>query len=199
METILGKQARSICAPELAQIALGYETVLLDLGTGDGRFVLHAARSHPRRLALGVDACRENLRASSRTAPGNALFVIANALALPPELERLAGELTINFPWGSLLDGLLYADGDLLAGLRRAARPGAELQVRLNASALAEAGWPLAAGGEQVRGVLAAAGLRVRKSLLLDAPALRAIPTTWARKMAAGRDPQAVVIRAQFR
>ena len=45
--------------------------VAIDLGTGDGRFALAAAATDPRGLA-------------------NALFVVAAAEALPPELDGLA-------------------------------------------------------------------------------------------------------------
>ena len=44
--------------------------ILLDLGAGDGRFVRHMATRCPARFAIGVDACRENLRADSRTRAG---------------------------------------------------------------------------------------------------------------------------------
>ncbi|RPJ36689.1 MAG: hypothetical protein EHM21_18860, partial [Chloroflexi bacterium] len=74
MEIMQGKHTRAIAAPELGRMLAGYREILIDLGTGDGRFVLHAARQDPAIFAIGVDACRENLRAASRTAPANALF-----------------------------------------------------------------------------------------------------------------------------
>ena len=37
----------------------------------------------PARFAIGVDACRENLRANSHAAQANALYLIADARALP--------------------------------------------------------------------------------------------------------------------
>jgi 16S rRNA (adenine(1408)-N(1))-methyltransferase len=175
----------------------GYETVLVDLGTGDGRFVLDAARRNPRLFAIGVDACRENLAASSRAAGSNCLFIIASASALPAELTGLAGRITVNFPWGSLRDGLLGGDDALLGGLRALARPDARLDVLLNASALAEAGWELVPGGERIRSALAGAGFTPRRPRLLDAAALRAIPTTWAKRLAFSRRPEAVAISAK--
>ena len=45
---------------------------LLDLGAGDGRFVAQMARAYPDSLAIGIDACRENLIEQSRRAPENA-------------------------------------------------------------------------------------------------------------------------------
>lgn len=199
MEGIRGKRSFAIDAATLAARVAGYREVLVDIGTGDGRYVRHIARTCPACFALGLDACRENLRAGSHAAPPNALFVIANALALPRELTGAATRIAINFPWGSLLGGLLAGDPALLAGLRTLARPGsgAPLEVRLNGGALAEAGWTLEVGSARVRGVLRAGGFAVEPPIGLDAAALRACPTSWARRLAHGRDPRACLLRAR--
>jgi 16S rRNA (adenine(1408)-N(1))-methyltransferase len=52
----------------------------------------------------------EASRRASRRGPPNALFVVAAAEQIPPELHGVAGELTILFPWGSLLRGVLALD-----------------------------------------------------------------------------------------
>jgi 16S rRNA (adenine(1408)-N(1))-methyltransferase len=195
MEIMQGKKPRSIDAGEFAAIRGWYPRALIDLGTGDGRFVLSAARADPGLFAVGVDACRENLRDASRNTPANALFVIASAQSLPVELDGFADRLVINFPWGSLLDGLLSADAALLDGLRRVTQPSARVEARLNASALADAGWGLVEGGAQIYHALRQAGFRLRSPALLNASDLRACPTTWAKRMAFGRNPEAVLIR----
>lgn len=195
MEILQRKTTRQMSAEEFYSFRAGYPRALIDLGTGDGRFILAAARADSGLLAVGVDACRENLREASRNAPANALFVIANACDLPDDLNGLADRLVINFPWGSLLEGLLSADAALLAGLRRVTQPSARVEVRLNASALSEAGWGLVEGGAQIHHVLRQAGFRLRRPALLDAADLRALPTTWAKKMAFGRKPEAVLLR----
>jgi 16S rRNA (adenine(1408)-N(1))-methyltransferase len=167
---------------------------LIDVGTGDGRFVQHVAKTWPDTFALGLDACRENLRQVSRPTLPNALYLIANACSLPDELEGLAIHLTINFPWGSLLEGLLAGKEGLTAGLAALARPGALLNVRLNGGALAEAGWSLAEGAAQVRRMLFAAGFDMAEPGYMDAADLRGFPTTWARRLAFGRDPRAITL-----
>jgi len=194
MEGIRGKQSFQIDMPELAQWLAGYDRVLMDIGTGDGRFVQHVARTCPQQFVIGIDACRENLRASSRNVPPNALFVIANAQALPRELYGLAAHVTINFPWGSLLNGLLTGDPALLESLAAIARPDAILEVRLNGGALAEAGWGLENGGERVRQVLRASEFGVKSAVVLEVHDLRAYPTTWAKRLAFGRDPRALYL-----
>ena len=194
MEIIQGKNTRQIGAEELALCMTGYHDVLLDLGTGDGRFVLQTAKSSPSMYVIGLDACRENLVEGSRNAPKNALFVIAGAENLPPELYGQASRLTINFPWGSMLRGLLEGGMGLLESLSQAAQPKAELEVRLNASALHEAGWELDPGAERVAEVLAASGFQLSKPLRLGPTDLRNTHTTWAKRLAFGRDPRAYAI-----
>ena len=196
MEGIRGKHSFEIDAARLAAWLGLCRDVLIDIGTGDGRYVQHVARAHPTCSAIGIDACRENLRSSSRTAPRNALYLIANAQALACELYGLATRITINFPWGSLLEGLLDVDPGLLGGIKAIARPGAVLEVRLNGGALASIGWSLEAGGEQVREVLGANGFAAAAPTHLNAQALRACPTTWAKRLAFGPDPQALYLHA---
>ena len=185
----------------LAPAVARYGEVLIDIGTGDGRYVLHVARTSPNWFVIGVDACRENLRNASRKAPPNALYLIANALALPKkELDAVASKVTINFPWGTLLRGLLDAEPMLAEGLLAIARPGAVLEVRLNAEALREAGYTLESGGARVRQALYEGGFAVVDDLLwLDARGLRRCQTTWAKRLAYGRDPRAVCLRAMLR
>lgn len=195
MEIIRGKHASFINFAQLTQVMAGRENIHIDIGTGDGRFVRHIAEINPARFVIGIDACRENLHDVSRRAPSNALFVIANASALPAELHGLASTISINFPWGSLLEGLLNNDAGLMAGLGIIARPNAVVEVRLNSGALAECGWSLAAGVERIREVLMLHGFNLRPSITLTADDLRACPTTWAKRLAYGRDPRAMFLR----
>jgi 16S rRNA (adenine(1408)-N(1))-methyltransferase len=198
VECIRGKTSAEIDVDRLAADVAGYDDVLIDVGTGDGRYVLHVARTSPTWFALGVDACRDNLRRTSRKAPPNALYLIANALALPKEeLGGMASKVTINFPWSSLLAALLDGEPTLLEGLLAISRPGATLEVRLNAGALAEAGYTLESGGARIRQALHEGGFEVAGDpLRLDARELRRCPTTWARRLAYGRDPRAVCLEA---
>jgi 16S rRNA (adenine(1408)-N(1))-methyltransferase len=197
VEYIRGKTSAEIDADRLAAGVAGYGDVLIDVGTGDGRYVLHVARTSPTWFAIGVDACRDNLRKASRRAPPNALYVMANARSLPKELGGMASKVTINFPWGSLLKGLLDGEPMLLEGLLALARPGAELKMRLNAGALTETGYTLESGGAQIRRALHEVGFEAVGDLRrLDARELRRCPTTWAKRLAYGRAPRAVCVRA---
>ncbi|HUY78257.1 MAG TPA: class I SAM-dependent methyltransferase [Ktedonobacterales bacterium] len=183
----------------LAALIAAYPTLWLDLGTGDGRFVRRVAAQWPDALVIGVDACYANLRAELRRAPANVAFIVADALTPAPDLAAtLAGKVTrvtINFPWGSLLRGLLPEDGRLLAQLVALTAPGALVEARLNGGALAEVGWELTAGVQTARRGLTASGFAMQAPTLLGVDELRDCPTTWARRLAFGRDPRAFLLR----
>jgi 16S rRNA (adenine(1408)-N(1))-methyltransferase len=197
METIQGKTSLEISAAEFARRIASYRKIRMDLGTGDGRFVCCLAQQNRDEFFIGIDACRENLRENSQVRLPNALYVIASAQSLPHELAGLANEITINFPWGSLLESLLTNDPALMDGLLAISRPCASLQIRLNSGALLEAGWDLEAGTQQVCRVLSTARFRVKQPMLMGANDLRACPTTWAKRLAFGRDPRAFSLSAK--
>ncbi len=192
METIRSKVSREITFDELTERLAKCNNVSIDLGAGDGRFALRMAEQHENKFFIGIDSCRENLRASSRTKLPNALFVIASAQTLPCELNGLASHVNINFPWGSLIESLLNDDASLLNGLLRVTRPRATMEIHLNADALATAGWDLESGADRIERVLNTAGWQTKSRSCLDACLLREIPTTWAKRLAFGRDPRAV-------
>jgi 16S rRNA (adenine(1408)-N(1))-methyltransferase len=199
MESIRGKTSLEISAAEFTNRIANYRKIRLDLGTGDGRYVRRLAQQNQDEFFIGLDACRENLRENSQVRLPNALYLIASAQVLPKELTGLAKEITINFPWGSLLESLLTNDPALLDGLLAISHPEAGLQIRLNGGALSEAGWSLEEGTQQVYQVLSAARFRVRQPVLMSVRDLRTCPTTWARRLAVGRDPRAYLVSAQRR
>lgn len=198
MESIRGRTPLQLNTDDFSRRIAGYENLWLDLGTGDGRFVHHMARQNRQDFFIGLDACRENLRENSRDCLINALYLIASAQNLPIELEGLFAHITVNFPWGSLLCGLLDNDSALLGGLARVARAGADLTIRLNGGALAEAGWALDAGIRRVYENLRFGGFQVQLPLRMGAAELRACPTTWAKRLAVGRDPRGWVISGKI-
>ena len=109
------------------------------MGTGDGLFVYKRAQSNPRRLFIGLDANRRPLEKISekiqrRPAKGglsNVLFVQATVEDLPDELDGIASEVLVQFPWGSLLRGVAAGDEGVMQNLRRICAPRARLEVTI--------------------------------------------------------------------
>ncbi|MBF6331043.1 class I SAM-dependent methyltransferase [Nocardia transvalensis] len=178
----------------------------VDLGTGDGRAVLAAAAANSRLLVIGVDASAAGMVDASRRAMrsrdgSNALFVVAAAERLPPELNGLADEVTVNFPWGSLLRGLLGADDAVLGGLARIMKPGAALSILLSVTdqdrgagvAAIEDGAALSA----LVGPYAAQGLAITEIRPLAAADVAAAGSSWGKRLGAGTRRPAWLIAAR--
>jgi len=198
METIRGRKSLELDFNGLKERLTGYNRITLDLGTGDGRYVRTLAEEHPDRFIIGVDSCRENLREHSQAKLQNMLFVIASAQGLPTELSGLVSYITINFPWGSLLQSLLTGDSRLMRGLESISRSNASVDLHLNGGAMAEAGTTLEAGAEKIYDNLIRSGWHVESPVMMNASALRSFPTTWAKRLAFGRDPRAMVLNGSF-
>ena len=192
METIRGKVSLNLDLTDLYLRLANYDRILLDLGTGDGKFAFCHADNFPNHFVIGVDSCRENLHEHSRAKLPNLLYIIASAQALPHELHGLVSHITINFPWGSLLESLLTGDDRLMRGLESVAGSSAALDIRLNGGALAEQGWGLEDGAERIRNNLLYAGWKINSPVMMNADSLRTFSSTWAKRLAFGRDPRAV-------
>ena len=181
----------------MAAVTARYPEAVVDLGTGDGRFVLAAAAAHPDVLVVGVDAdvavmaeaSRRSARNVRRGGLANALFVAAAAEALPAELDGIAASLTVHFPWGSLLRGLLRADPPILTGITRVTRPGAAVTLLLSVTERDHvAGMDTFDGAavERLGRCYAAYGLALTEGRPATAANLAAVHSTWARRLGAG-------------
>lgn len=115
------------------------EGVIVDIGTGDGRFVYQSARLNPNKFYIGIDPNVRPLekisekihRRPSKGGSPNVLFVQAPVEDLPPELDGVADEVHVHFPWGSLLRAFATGDVEVLGNVRRICSPGAMLEVVL--------------------------------------------------------------------
>ena len=113
------------------------EGVTIDIGTGDGLFVYQSARLNPRKFYIGVDANPRPLEKVSekihrKPAKGgltNVLFVQAAVEELPSELDGVADEVHVHFPWGALLRAVALGEPAVLRSLRRICASGALLEV----------------------------------------------------------------------
>ncbi len=199
METIRGRTSHTLDLNGLRSHLTNYPHVFLDLGTGDGRYVRFLADRKPDWFVIGVDVCRENLQEHSRAKASNMLFLIASAQDLPHELSGVVSHITINFPWGSLLGSLLSGDAALMNGLACIAQKDAQLNILLNGGAMAEQGVDLAEGATRIHENLLAAGWRCGSPIPISMDALRRYPSTWARRLAHGRDPRAMALSGTLR
>lgn len=113
------------------------EGIILDIGTGDGHFVYQSARRNPQKFYIGIDANTRPLekisekihRKPEKGGLPNVLFLQAAVEDLPAELDGLADETHVHFPWGSLLRAMATGEEVVLCNLRRLCVPGALLEL----------------------------------------------------------------------
>jgi 16S rRNA (adenine(1408)-N(1))-methyltransferase len=188
--------------------------VIVDIGTGDGRFVYESARKNPEKFFIGIDPNTKplekiSMKATRKPAKGgvaNALFIRAATEALPHELDNTADEIHIHFPWGSLLRAVATGDEQILRGLHRISAPGGLLEVvigfnperdrseieRLGVAdfSVAYARTTLASRYEQV-------GLQMKEVGRLEKDEWTRLHTAWARRLSSNVARQVVYFIAE--
>ncbi len=195
--------------------ALPRRPVLIDLGAGDGRFAYEQARHDPENLYVAVDADSATLseyafkaaRKPSRGGIGNAIFVVAAAEALPEELAGIASLIRVNFPWGSLLRGLVLPEPTILKAVAGLASPDARFEFVICYDPIHDLA---GLGGEPLKPLdqtridtvlepaYAAAGLLLKARRKLDLKEALAIPSTWGRRLAYGHRRDVFLIEGSF-
>ena len=113
------------------------EGVIIDIGTGDGRFVYQSARQNPNKFYIGIDPNARPLekisekihRKPAKGGAPNVLFIQSAVEDLPSELNGVADELHVHFPWGSLLRAIATGETAVLQNLRRICSDGALFEV----------------------------------------------------------------------
>ncbi len=187
------------------------EGVVIDIGTGDGRFVSTAARANPNKFYIGIDANvkpleKPSMKATRKPAKGglpNALFVQAAVEDLPDELNCTADEIHIHFPWGSLLKAVTTGDAGVLSALRRIAAPECLLEIvigidperdkaeieRLQIPELT----PVVLHSYLIPKYIAA-GFDLIEHRTMDAPEWSQLETSWARKLQGGSGRRAIYL-----
>ena len=127
----------SIKAPSTNSSDHTGEGVIIDIGTGDGRFVYQSARLNPNKFYIGIDPNTHPLekisekihRKPAKGGAPNVLFIQSAVEDLPAELHGVANEVHVHFPWGSLLRAVATGDLDVLRNLRRVCAREALLEV----------------------------------------------------------------------
>ncbi|MGQ0542467.1 MAG: methyltransferase domain-containing protein [Blastocatellia bacterium] len=179
------------------------EGVVIDIGTGDGRFVSAAAKANPNKFYIGVDANvkpleKPSMKATRRSKKGglpNALFVQAAVEDLPCEFDGAADEIHIHFPWGSLLKAVATGDEAVLAALRRIAEPECLLEIVIgidpekDKSEIERLGLPELSKAylkDDLIPKYLAAGFEYIDHGAMNSASWQSLETSWARKLQGG-------------
>lgn len=176
---------------------------MIDIGTGDGLFVYQSAQSNPRKFYIGVDANARPLEKVSEKIhrkPGkgglpNVLFIQSAVEDLPAELNGVADEVHVHFPWGSLLRAVAAGDTEVLRNLRRISSRGALLEIVVGVDAVRDRSEIERLGIpnlslEHVDAVLAdkyrSAGFEIFERGAIEHSEWPELQTSWAKRLKAG-------------
>lgn len=173
---------------------------MVDLGTGDGRYVLHTARQEPETLVVGVDANAASMVEASRKASRgdlpNALFVVASVEDLPRELDGRADDVRIHFPWGSLLRGIASADEAIMQPIARLCAPGGMISALVSITER-DAGVNACMPEDltSLAPAYARHGLRLLEARPAERGEIAGARSTWAKRLRAGTHRPVTLLR----
>lgn len=204
MKILIGKEVKEINEYKLQDLLRGYETVVVDIGTGSGDFVYRNAKKNPSSFYIGIDSTtgsmleysQKIIKKPSKGGLPNVLYVIANAEELPKELANIADRIYVNLPWGSLRDGLIKGEENILNSLRMIGKNQSFVDVSITYAEAYEANeiksrnLPLLSY-DYIAKILKSKykhyGLDIKKINVWDNLSLRCLNTKWANKLSYGR------------
>ena len=188
-----------VASVDLTNWAARYRHLHVDLGTGDGRFAIHLARTRPELGVIGIDTCLDHLHGSSRRIPANVRFVRLDAREMRIGAGVQAASVSINFPYGSLLRALVEGDPALLGRLDDLLGPQGDLRIRVNERALIDTGLASVGAQQAIMRSLERLDQVCVSTRRLDQAELRAFPSTWSRRLGFGRPTTAFLVEAARR
>lgn len=211
MKIVKGKKVNLLQPDEVPPILDAYEKILIDVGTGDGRFVYRTAKENPGTLCIGMDAVAEKMREMSHKAGrkpargglANTLYVLSAIEDPPVELNGVADRVHVNYPWGSLLAAFVLPQEEVLGKIVAFGRPGASFSILLNYSVFEDEAYMERLGlpsfdqesvTERLEPALQEHGVQILRSELMVGEAPH--NSTWERRLTAGSNRKTLIIEA---
>ena len=200
MIVITGDKKNELDKETFRNICGKYEKVILDLGTGDGRFVFKNALKNKGTLYIGLDPAEKQIqiysKKSNRRRLKNALYVIGSLENLPEELYSAFDKIFINLPWGTLLEKIVKSDEIYIEELATILKKNGEIEIifgylpELEPSETERLSLPLIENESDVLKTFSTFKktfevIEMKRLLKED---LDKIETTWAKKLKFGKD-----------
>lgn len=104
---------------------------ILDIGTGDGRFIYKEASLHPNNLYIGIEPSvnfKEYQREINRKKITNATLIKESIESFEAKKEFF-DEVYINLPWGVLLKYVVTVDEKIFKKLANMLKTGGKLEI----------------------------------------------------------------------
>jgi hypothetical protein len=155
------------------------------------------ARARADTLAIGLDASSDALAYAARRAVRERLpnLVLLREPLESLGLESIADEVTIHFPWGSLLSGALAEDESVFAAICRLPRPGGVLTLMLSLTAH-DGRAPLDAGDlARIGRAYRSGGLALVDHRAVTRGDVEAARSSWGKRLAIGGRRSGLLLR----
>jgi len=202
MYIIKGSKKEELNKEQLLKLVEEHNGTIVDLGTGDGRFVFKQAVENPNHLYIGIDPSEKQLEIYSKEANKkrltNILFILGSIERLPEELNNIADYMYINLPWGSLLESIVNPTKEGITTISNILKPNGTLEIILGYHDDAEPGetkrlaLPKLEDSLITEEIYPAFGgfgkLELETYKTLEKEELKEIDTTWAKKLTFGKD-----------
>ncbi len=200
MIVVTGDKKNEISKETFRNVCGKYEKVILDLGTGDGRFVFKNAIKNKSTLYIGLDPAEKQIqiysKKSNRRRLKNVLYVIGSLENLPEELYSTVDKIFINLPWGTLLEKIVKSNETYTNELFKILKKNGEIEIifgyvpELEPSETERLGLPVIENESDVLKAFSTFKkifevIEMKRLLKED---LDKIETTWAKKLKFGKD-----------
>lgn len=123
IKQIKGNKLIELTKKDLLNNVAEYNEIIIDIGTGDGRFIYKQAQKNPTKFYIGIDPSQKQLEIYSKKANkkrlNNILFIWTPVEQLPSELQNLAKSIYIILPWGTLLQHLIIPNTKVLKNIAK--------------------------------------------------------------------------------
>jgi 16S rRNA (adenine(1408)-N(1))-methyltransferase len=200
MIVITGDKKQEIDKQSFENLCKKFEKAILDIGTGDGRFVLKNALKDKKNLYVGMDPAEKQLKISSkkvnRKRLSNSLFILGSIENTPPELFSLIDKIFINLPWGTLLEKIVKSENSSVKNLYDLLKDEGEIEVifgylpELEPSETKRLDLPKISSEVDVQQIFSSfkKHFTIVEMLRINKKDLGKLETTWAKKLKFGND-----------
>lgn len=181
-----------------------YQSVVLDIGAGDGKGSFRYAKKNPDSLVVAIDSSFDALEEVSVSAARkpqkggaeNLVCLYGNIKASSFDIEEIADVVRVYLPWGDLLEGIAELNSETLLSISRCAKKNAEIEIVINAEiwknnlpkSLSHLGEITPNFFLSQKGNFQKSKIKILDSWLLTKTEIEDLDTTWSKKLMSSRD-----------
>lgn len=200
MIVITGDKKNEIDKKSFKDECKKHNKVILDIGTGDGKFVYKNAIKNRDSLYVGLDPAEKQIQIYSKKANRrrlkNALYILGSLENLPEELYSTVDKIFVNLPWGTLLEKIVKSNEIYTKELSKILKKDGEIEIifgyvpELEPSETERLGLPKIENESDVLKAFSTFKkiFEVVEMKRLVKEDLDKIETTWAKKLKFGKD-----------